>query len=221
MRKSTDWWPGSRAGQLEMTKLWGEVLGAKAASWNIPENVVAKFKDKVQAAENAFHIVHNGDTNSSVAKAKCNEAFEKMTGAARDIKRWFFHSPPLKDHELVSLGLKPRDRSPTPTGTPTSQAIAKTYLMGMAQLGINLVYQIGDGNDPSNKNFRVHYLVRPQGESPPQSPKEFTHSFSTRRKKTFISFDYTDSGKVCYLIVQIENVEKKGPWGPITNAMIP
>jgi hypothetical protein len=32
-------------------------------------------------------------------------------------------------------------------------------------------------------------------------------------------FEYGDSGKTVY--VQIENEEKKGPWGPLVSALIP
>ena len=221
MTKNTDWWPRIRAGQLEMAKQWVEVLAEYGASWNIPKNTVANFKNLVEIAENALRDALNENTNSTVAKTKCGEAFEKMTAAARDIKRWFFHSPPLKDHELVMLGLKPHDRKATPTGTPTAQAIPETFLKGIAQLGVNVVYRTGNPDDPANKVFRVYYVVRAADEKMPQSPGEFTQSFPAKRRESIIQFDYSDSGKICYLIVQIENEKKKGPWGPISSALIP
>ena len=181
MTKNKDWWPKTRAGQLQMAKQWIDVLAEHGASWNIPKNIVANFKNLVQTAENALHDVQNENTNTTVAKAKCGEAFEQMTSAARDIKRWFFHSPPLKDHELVMLGLKPHDRKGTPTGTPTAQAIAETFLKGIAQLGVNVIYRTGNSDDPANKVFRVYYVVRAQGEKAPQGPNEFTLSFPAKR----------------------------------------
>jgi hypothetical protein len=36
-----------------------------------------------------------------------------------------------------------------------------------------------------------------------------------------VNFDPTDSGSTAYVAVQIENGEKKGPWGPIVSAIIP
>ena len=204
-----------------MAKQWVEVLAEHGDSWNIPKDAVANFNGLIQAAEKALHDVQNENANTTVAKAKCGEAFEQMTAAARDMKRWFFHSPPLKNHELVMLGLKPHDRIPTPTGTPTAQVIAETFLKGVAQLGVNVVYRTGNPDDPANKVFRVHYVVRAQGEKAPQSPDEFTLSFPAKRRESLLQFDFSDSGKICYLIVQIENEKKKGPWGPISSALIP
>jgi len=181
MTKNTDWWPSTRTGQLEMAKQWVEVLAEHGDSWNIPRDIRKDFEDLVQAAENALHDVQNENANTTVAKTKCGEAFVQMTSAARDIKRWFFHSPPLKDHELVMLGLKPRDRKSTPSGTPTAQAIAETFLKGVAQLGVNVVYRSGNPDDPANKVFRVYYVVRAQGEKAPQGPNEFTLSFPAKR----------------------------------------
>ena len=221
MTKSSDWWPSTRAGQLEMAKQWVKVLGKYGDSWNVPQEAATAFKNLVQTAENALHDALNKNVNTTVAKTKCSEALQQMTAAARCLKRWFFHAPPLKNHELVMLGLKPRDGTLTPSGTPTAQAIAKTTLKGIAQLGVNVVYRTGNPDDPANKIFRVYYLVRAAGEKAPQIPDEFTRSFPAKRRESIIQFDYSDSGKICYLIVQIENGKKKGPWGPITSALIP
>jgi len=221
MTKRIDWWPRTRIGRLEMAKQWVDVLTEHGSSWNIPKENVANFNELVQTAETIFHDVQNENANTTVARTKCAEVFDQMTAAARNMKRWFFHSPPLKDHELVMLGLKPHDRIPTATGTPTAQAIAETFLKGIAQLGVNVVYRTGNPDDPANKVFRVYYVVRASGEAAPQGPGEFTNSFPAKRRESLIQFDYSESGKICYLIVQIENEKRKGPWGPITSALIP
>jgi hypothetical protein len=36
-----------------------------------------------------------------------------------------------------------------------------------------------------------------------------------------ISLDYSDSGNTIYIAVQVENGEKKGPWGPMVSAVVP
>jgi hypothetical protein len=221
MIRRTDWWPRTQNGQLEMAKQWVKVITEYGDSWNIPKDIAANFSNLTQDAENALLTVQDKNTNTSVAKAKCAEVFKQLTATARDMKRWFFHSPPMKDYELVMLGLKPRDFIPTPSGAPTAQAIAETVLKGIAELGVTAVYRTGNPDDPANKVFRVYYVVRPAGEPAPQNPDEFTRSFPAKRRESILKFDYTDSGKICYLIVQIENGKKKGPWGPITSALIP
>jgi hypothetical protein len=59
------------------------------------------------------------------------------------------------------------------------------------------------------------------GETPPANPDELHKSFFTKRKKDVIEFEFGDSGKNCFMAVQIENEGKKGLWGPLTNALIP
>ncbi|GMO53365.1 MAG: hypothetical protein Pg6C_19720 [Treponemataceae bacterium] len=53
------------------------------------------------------------------------------------------------------------------------------------------------------------------------NPDDLRHSFFTKRKKDVIGFDFGDSGKTAHFAVQIENEGKKGPWGPLTSALIP
>jgi hypothetical protein len=45
--------------------------------------------------------------------------------------------------------------------------------------------------------------------------------YLTKRKKDVIEFEFGDSGKHCFMAVQIENEGKKGPRGPLTSALIP
>jgi hypothetical protein len=47
--------------------------------------------------------------------------FGHLTEFMRYFKRRYFLSPPLLDADLVSLGLKPHDPHPTPSGPPTAQ----------------------------------------------------------------------------------------------------
>jgi hypothetical protein len=97
----------------------------------------------------------------------------------------------------------------------------ETYLVGRHELGIRIVYVTGSPEDKANKSYRVYYKVLEAGETPPAEPSESWHSFSTKRRKDLIEFAYGDSGKTVYFAVQVENDGKKGPWGPLTSALIP
>jgi hypothetical protein len=137
------------------------------------------------------------------------------------VKKRFFYVPPLTEADLVALGLKIPDTTPTASGTPTDEVTIETYLVGRHQLGIKIIYLTGSANNPANKGYRVWYSVVGQGETPPTNPKELKESFFTKRKKDVITFDFGDSGKTAYFAVQIENEGKKGPWGPLVSALIP
>jgi hypothetical protein len=137
------------------------------------------------------------------------------------MKRRYFLTPPLVDSDYIALGLKPHDTTPTASGIPTAQVTIETYLVGRHELGVKIIYVTGTPTDPANKGYRIWYSIVAPGETPPANPDELRKSFFTKRKKDVIEFDFGDSGKNCFMAVQIENEGKKGPWGPLTNALIP
>ena len=221
MSKSKDWWPGSRVGQLAMATKWVEVITPNAETWKIDPEDVKTFEKVVEKARLAFHEVQNEETCTPVAREKYKVAFTELEAAARAFKKQHLTIPPLDSSIFVSLGLKVPDKKPTPSGTPTAQISVETYLEGKYELGVRLIYINGSPNDTANKSFRVFYSVVAHGETPPQEQEELRSSFSTTRKKRVIQFKPTDSGKTCYIAAQIENDGKKGPWGPMTSAVIP
>jgi len=221
MSKSKDWWPSARAGQLEMANKWVDVVTPNARQWKIDPDDVSEFSKVVDKATLAFHEIQNEETRTPVAIERCRILFTDLETAARTFKKQHLTVPPLDTSNLVSLGFKPHDRKPTPSGTPTAQVAIECYLEGKYELGIKLSYISGSHNDPANKGFRIFYSVVAHGEAAPQDQEELRNSFFTKRKKTVIQFKPGDSGKTCYLAAQIENDGKKGPWGPMTSAVIP
>ncbi|MDR2053441.1 MAG: hypothetical protein LBP80_08510 [Treponema sp.] len=221
MSKTTDWLPGTREGQLSMAKDWTAVATPKAAAWGIPPAVLQELDSLIQAADTALAAAKNETTRTPVATAQCREAFAALTDAMRDMKRRYFLSPPLLESDIISLGLKPHDTTPTPSGKPGAEVTVETYLVGRHELGIRIVYVTGNPNDPANKGYRIWYSVVAPGETPPSNPDELRQSFFTKRKKDVIEFDFGDSGKTAYFAVQVENDGKKGPWGPLVSALIP
>ena len=225
---SKDWWPQGRAEQLAMAKgasvrlefAQAQTLDAGCGSASMPR-VLAELDAHIQAAESALSTAQNETTRAPVATAQCKADFEALTDKARDIKRRYFLEPPLDDPALISLGLKPRDSTPTHSGTPTAQATIETYLIGRHELGVKIVYVTGSATESSNKGYRIWYSVVAQGETPPANPDDLRKSFFTKRKKDVIEFAFDTSGKTAYFAVQIENEGKKGPWGPLVSALIP
>ncbi|MDR2747948.1 MAG: hypothetical protein LBB77_10955 [Treponema sp.] len=219
---STDWLPGTREGQLSMARDWISVLGTKGMDWGIPADVGAALTTLADAAEGALTEAKTETSRTPVATAKCKAAFDALTDKMRDVKRRYFLVPPLTEADLVSLGLKFHDTTPTPAGAPTAQAVAETFLRGRHELGFRIVYVSGNPHDRANGGYRVWYDAIAQGETPPAKPEELRKSFFTRRKKDMIEFDFGDSGKAAYIAVQIESGSgQQGNWGPMVQAVIP
>jgi hypothetical protein len=232
MSKTTDWLPNSRQEQLIMAKNWIAIFGEntqnaqgaavkKYIAWGIPQDVFIAFGTAYSDALTALQAAQNEETRSKVTNTRCKTAFAALTAQMRDIKKRWFYEPPLAEADIVSLGLRPRDTIPTPSGTPTAQAAIETFLIGRRQLGIKISYVTGNPADTANKGSRIWYSVIAQGEAPPVNPDELRKSFYTKRKKDIIDFEFGDSGKIAYFAVQIENEGKKGPWGPLVSALIP
>jgi hypothetical protein len=172
-------------------------------------------------ADTALAAAKNEETRTPVANARCKTAFEALAAKMRDVKKRWFYVPPLSPADLVALGLKPRDTTPTASGTPTAQVTIETYLVGRHQLGVKINYVTGNPSDTANKGCRIWYSVIAPGETPPANPGQLHTSFSTKRKKDVMTFDFDASGKTAWFAVQIENEGKKGPWGPLVSALIP
>jgi hypothetical protein len=204
-----------------MAKDWKEVIAAKQNEWNIPAAAVSVFDGLVQAADSALTTALNETARTAVANALCKAAFGALAEGMHDTKRRYFLEPPLTDADLVSLSLKPHSGSHSPSGAPTAQVMIETFLIGRHELGFRIVYFTSSANDPANKGFRVYYRVVAPGETPPSSPEDLNKSFFTKRKKDVIEFGFNDSGSTVFFAVQIENGRKKGPWGPMTSALIP
>jgi hypothetical protein len=204
-----------------MAKNWAAILSVSGAAWGVPAPETSELAELANAADAALAAAKNETTRTPVATARCRAAFDAMTAKMRDIKKRRFYVPPLADADLVSLGLHPRDHTPTPSGAPTAQATVETYLVGRHELGVKIVYVTGNPNDPANKGYRIWHMVAGHGEEPPADPERLTKSFFTKRKKDVIEFGYGESGKTAYFAVQIENDGKKGGWGPMVSALIP
>jgi hypothetical protein len=221
MATSKDWLSGNRTDQLSMAINWKGILGSNATAWNIPAGALTELDTLIQSADAALTAARNESTRTPVATAQCKTAFEALTAKMRDIKRRYFFTPPLADADFTALGLKPRDSTPTPSGNPTAQATIETFLVGRHELGVKILYLTGNPSDTANKGFRIWYSLVSAGESPPAGPEELRASFFTKRKKDVLEFEFGDSGKICWMAVQIENEARKGPWGPLVSALIP
>jgi hypothetical protein len=165
--------------------------------------------------------VESDVTRTPVVTARCREVFDRMKARMQDIKKRYFYAPPLAEADFVALGIKIPDSTYSPTGTPAAQVTIETFLVGRHELGIRIVYVTGSPEDRENKSYRVYYIMVGPGEPPPVKPSETWQSFSTKRRKDLVEFEYGDSGKTVYFAVQVENGSKKGPFGPMVSAIIP
>jgi hypothetical protein len=204
-----------------MGKNWAAILQTQKSVWGIPDSVFTTLSYKVIDAEAALTAAKNEETRTPTATVQCKTAFEELATIMRDIKKRFFCEPPLTDADIINLGLEPHDTTPSSAGAPSAQVTVETFLKGRHELGVKIIYVTGTVTDPANKGYQIWYTVVGQGETAPANPDDLRKSFFTKRKNDIIEFDFDASGKTAWFAVQIENEGKKGPWGPLTNWLIP
>jgi hypothetical protein len=221
MAYNTDWLPASRTDQLTMCLNWTVILTADVrTAWGIPQT---QYNELLALYDAAKALLQQAQSNNRtpVITERCRAAFSALDAKMRFFKSRYFLEPPLIDADIINLGLKPHDTHPTPSGPPTAEVTVEPFLAARHQLGVRIIYVSGNPNDKANKGYRIWYKVVAPGEAPPVDPEQLDKSFYTRRLKEVIQFAYGDSGKTVYIAVQVENDGKKGPWGPMTSAVIP
>jgi methyl-accepting chemotaxis protein len=235
--KVKDYWiPGRRRDQLAMAKIWGVLLGTKAAEWGVPAAGVAELAALTAAADTVLTEAQNS-ARTPVIDANVKTTFGALISKMRLIKSRYFLSPPLTDMDIVSLELKPKDTIHSSLPAPKAQAEADISRPGTRQLELHLRPVPGFSSDPhcSDYGHRVYYGVMPQGgasvEAATGAKRELTHApvsgndlpFSkfTLRKKELFDFAPEDSGKTAYFCIRYENAKgEPGPWGPIFSSVI-
>jgi hypothetical protein len=246
MAQKTDWLPSSHQDRITMARNWVTILNeatttkttmttkgtvkktakpkagaTKADKWEIPPVSVTTLADLTTTAEEILIEDQDPETKTKVTTQKMTVAIRNLIAKMRDIKKRYFYIPPLTEDDLVSLGLNIPDTTPTKTEAPTAEVTIEYWRKGEHEIGFKIIYLTGSADDKANKGYRIWYKVLGAGDTAPTNPKDLNESFFTKKKKDIIVLDTNDSGKKIYCAVQIENEGKKGPWGPITQAIIP
>ena len=217
----------------------GGVQGAtpvtKAVLWGVPLEAVGKMETLTEAAEADLQLVVVSVRNP-INTAKCNATFRDLIILMRDIKDRYYKQPPLKDEDIVSLGLRLKDTTMTPAGISQGFACADISHPGPHTHKLHMHHLEGTPPDPrAEAGYRIYYGVLPHGgataeqaagkkrylQKIPLSGDDLPHSKWTRRKTETFTYDAEDAGKTAYYCIRYENSKgEAGPWGPIFSAVI-
>lgn len=230
-KKSTDWLPRTRELRLAMAKNWLIILQTKAQSWSIPATAVQELASKTGTCENLMALDLSSERTKTVT-AQCKEAFDALEAFMRDFKRRYFLCPPLDEEtDLVSLELRVKDRTPTPTGPATAQPEADLTFPGVHLVELKNIRPVGGAHegDGSDSGVRVYYGLtgtpttkhKFRVEGIPASGYDLPYSEWASKRKILFDFD-GESGNTVYFCLQYENKKgQAGPFGPILKAVIP
>ena len=228
-----DWLAGTREGQLNMAKVWQNVVQTKGSGWGIPANIMAELGQAVQSAEAILQTALSGDRTPTIT-TECQRLFGELTHSMRFIKDRHFKKPPLVDEDFTALLLHVPDTVKSPRGAPKAQKTAEIGRSGAVMLILHYKYAEGTeglANPHTDIRLQVRYgVLPPPGIAPagmdltkvPTNPAELPVVFATKRRKDIINFDPNDSGKTAYFDIRIENgTGEYGPWCPMFHAIVP
>jgi hypothetical protein len=228
-----DWLAGTREGQLNMAKVWKNVIQTRGSGWGIPQTVMTELGAAIDNAGEILQTALSGD-RTPIITTECQRLFGVLVEKMRFIKDRYFKKPPLVDEDFTALLLNVPDTTRTPWGTPKAQKTAEIGRSGAAMLILHYKYSEGTESlaDPhTDVRLQVRYgVLPPPGVEPagtdlakvPVNPEELPVVFATKRRKDIVNFNSNDSGKTAYFDIRIENgTGEYGPWCPMFHAIVP
>jgi hypothetical protein len=227
MSASSDWMPTSRPAMIEMAKTWASRINGKLQAWNVPQETLSGLMEKTGALD-ALNATPPSERTPVIA-AQLKTAEKALAETMRDIKKRHFFSPPLEDSDIVALGLRPKDGTPTPVGAPTAPAEGE---LAFPSKGIVEIVKIRPGGANADKRasygVRIYYgTLGDKGKgafklaAPPATGDDLPHSVFTKTRSH--SFDFTaERGNQAFFCMRYENSKGQcGPWGDIIEAFVP
>ena len=213
--------PTKRAKRIEMAQRWRLLINEKATAWEIPQRFVTQLNEAVAAVETENAL--SPSKRNKITNNRLRTAINNLMTTMRDIKKRYFYTPPLSVADIASLGLKPRDTTPTNIEIPTVRAMGRVVYKGAGHIELHMMPG-GDisGNLLSYYGIKIAYEVVDIMAAAPQSIRDLNESRFTRRKKEGFVFQPENSGKRIYFSIRYENSKgDAGPWCPIFSALIP
>ena len=192
MSQSIDWLPHRREQQIAMAKNWYTVLHRAGTAWGIPPTVASDLAGLYQDAGDMLEDALS-NARTAVITARCNELFHKLTAKMRDIKKRYFHTPPLDEANYAELGLKEPDTVATPIPPPTAQAEADLTFPGIHLVELKNIRPVAGAAPDGRSDYDVRVFWGLTGPASgtdkfrvtdaPKSGNDLPHSQFTRRRK--------------------------------------
>jgi hypothetical protein len=190
-----------------MARNWLDVLKTRGQSWGIPQQDMTELTALADAGD-AILAKATKTERTMVITAECNAAFSALKEKMRWVKDRYFAEPPLTDSDLVALGLKPRDRTPSRIRQPDTEAEGQVVVVDFHRVGLRRIGRRGPEGSDSRSEYRVQIYAGVLGgsgpcriDSPPHTGGDLRFLKATRRKRE--DFDFSgDSGKEVFFCMR-------------------
>ncbi|MDR2485683.1 MAG: hypothetical protein LBD55_09840 [Treponema sp.] len=235
MPHRTGWFPSKRDDIIHMADAWNSRLDLHGQSWNVPQDKITGFKDRLAETKTLFAEVKSAGRNP-VNTEQCRVMFKELESAMQFLKANFFNSPPRTADELAALFLAVHDGGSTPI-------LPCTVVPGLSLHntdGHGILVKLFTDAVPSDKRSADHFFgkwgLKPAGrwaaaEEAAGDPRLLTRApvqaadlpmhFSTSLKRHELLFGLADIGLEVYVTACWQTPRnQEGPYCPIVPRLI-
>ena len=225
----TTWLPGKRADLTEMAQGWNMHLSKPAIKTmlNLSTATLESFSDKTQLLVTLSETPRGARTPAFNAQIRAAE--KALIAQMSDIKMRYLFMPPLTEADFITLGLRPKDKTPTVVNPPEMSAEADLIFPGIGRVEVCHIRPAGSSGDTrASHGVRIYYGVLGNNDGspvritqPPVTGANLPQSVFTRKQR--YTFDLADQrGKHAFFCIRYENSKgQHGPWGTILEAYVP
>jgi hypothetical protein len=210
---SKDYLPHNDGKLLAFSKNLISYLEKHVTSWNINPDSYGKLVTFVIAFGDALAKVENPNHGSVDVLAK-NDIKIELTGYIRNFsKEYILYNHLITKEDLLAMGFKPRDETPTrvsiPTDVPTGEVNTSTHQQHTLRIKAGTL----TGKSKPDRSVTGFELWRKVGGDPPANDEEWTYVDFSSRATMIVKYPLSDMGKTVYYRFRwINTRNEKGPW---------
>jgi hypothetical protein len=223
------WLSGKRAEIIEMAQGWNTHLNKPEvkALLNIPQADLEALATKTQLLATLNETPRGVRTPAYTAQIRTAE--KDLVAKMSDIKMRHIFMPPLTEADLITLGLRPKDKTPTSVNPPEMTAECDLTFPVKGQVEVYNIRPVGNAKDArASYGTRIYYGIVGENDgdparitNPPATGANLPQSVFTRKQKHCFDF-HGERGKHAFFCLRYENSKgQPGPWGTLLEAYIP
>jgi hypothetical protein len=237
MSNNGDWFPGTRAGILELSgrqvaelfKIDVAPPTKNAVTWGLPASLATRLDADRDIAETALRDAKAADA-TDLKKEQCRVAFETLETTMREIHAYCY-LPGFSSDALVRLGFHPHKTTHTPKNDPTDH-VEMEFVLDPQSHKVTVKFRIAESTSRGKGSYHgaeLRFWVLPiDAPAPLDADAAGWQSVVDTASPWSKQFPGADAGKRFWITGRWENPSSgsdqaagKGPWSLLQGVVIP
>jgi hypothetical protein len=138
------YFPRRQADLVTWANTFASVLSASPTTYGSTAPIATAFSAKATALQTAYTTATTPTTRTKATIASKNDAIDAMKVAARPIVKTIYAQTTLTDAQLIAIGLRPHDVTPTPVPAPAAAPLMTVPSIFGRNVTLKIVDASGD-----------------------------------------------------------------------------